>query len=638
MAKDASAKAVKSKSSLAHKLVGQSTAKAVEKDVKEKVLQMALLANAAKKKSKTGKSPNQKKIDAFVKSEGKKSEKEAKKARAVQAIEDMRRVQQMQQELDAAVAEEKSASKKRKVEKQNQKNELKQTKREEKDCKSKDCKGKVAKGKNDNTINSHEQKGAEATEFRNEKVKKRLDFNGEKTGLDGEKKRGAEAPSVSAPGKRHRMKSPALSVVTDATDASSAQYTMKRENAEKAMQKELESAFVVAAAKAENDGTDIEKFLEELDVDLASVASEAKRRVAEEMDDKEGGSEEEEEDDEQQEEEDEEEEDEDQESCEGSEEDGSAGEGEESSDGEMPALEAPEEVEEEKQEQDAASEEVQGSDEEEQESEQDEEDGDEAEGQEESKQKDETQNKTKKDEKQEKDNQDALQKAVTETVRNSKSHKKEWDKFDREIKGKKMPESLRPLLRRKKTDIFALWLDHQQDWDKVEVQVTRLSSTTNTSRKQWQAIQVKTLKEQMSQERLDDLLRKRAEQGLTYKDDDYPNDPLEEWVFMPSGRLLRTDDTTAEELKTTGSKTGGRNLLDAMTSEDGGPLSAGACPTVKGISENGQKLIWKALDEEGKEVAKTAKVPKNKGENNTESLEPKTIMELGAQVNVWEAS
>ena len=167
------------------------------------------------------------------------------------------------------------------------------------------------------------------------------------------------------------------------------------------------------------------------------------------------------------------------------------------------------------------------------------------------------------------------------------------------------------------------------DWDRVEVQVSRLSSTTNLNRKQFQAIQVKTLKKELSEERLKDLLSKRTQQGLTYRDEDYPEDPDEMWVYMPSGRLLRTDDITAEEMKTTAHKTGGRNLLDAMTGEEG-PLSAGACPIIKGISEAGQKLMWKAMDEEGKEVAKRPKVPKKK---ETETVVPKTILQWGSQVS-----
>ena len=638
----------KATSSLAKKLVGKGIPKADANKLKDKVLQMALLANAAKEK-KNGKSPNQKKIEAFLKSEGKKSEKEVKKARAAQAIEDMERVKTMQKELDEAVLEEKKALKKKKEEKdkggkgkgpksekegrrKDHKSEEKEAKgkkdqepKNEKDGKGKDRKSeekKEAKGKNDKEGKDgkiKDRKGeeqllkgkdgtGEAVEFKNARIKnksveEKKDPKEPDTG--GQKKRGLDtAASNTPPEKRIRTKSPALSV---ATDAASEQYKMKRAKAEEAMQSELESAFVVAAAKAENDGTDIEQFLADLDVDVASIASDARKRVAAEIEREEGTEEEEEE------EEEGDEQEEDQESSASSEEEGeeegsAADEGESDSDEEMPALEAPNEEEEENEE--AGSEEA----EEDQEDEAEEEEQDEQEAA------------------PAKEKEDALQKAVVGAVRNSKTHKREWDKFDREIKGKKMPDTMRPLLRRKKTEIFNLWLDHKQDWDKVEVQVTRLSSTQNLSRKQWQAVQVKTLEKEMGEERLKDLVRKRTEQGLTYPDEDYPEDEREKWIYMPAGRMMRTDDVTAEELKTTANKTGGRNLLDAMTGEDG-PLAAGACPTVKGCSEAGQKLIWKALDEESKEVAKKAKPPKDK--NINETVVPKTILELGPKFRAF---
>ena len=277
MAKGA-ATSVKPKGSLAQKLVEKNQVKGTTKDVKKKVLEMALLANATGKK-KNGKSPNQRKIEAFVKTENKKNEKDAKKAQALRAIEDMKRAKDVQKELDAAVEKEK-----RKEPKQNK------TSKDGKGMASKEAKTD-SKSKIKGTGEERDGKGVEVTkpikktvvEFRNEKANnkdKPETCQKEKKEASQSKSKDKAVSPPEPPAKRVRQKSPASSVMTD---ASSDQYKMKRAKAEKAMQQELDSAFVVAAARAEADGHDISKFLEDLDVDVASVGSEARRQVAGEM-------------------------------------------------------------------------------------------------------------------------------------------------------------------------------------------------------------------------------------------------------------------------------------------------------------------------------------------------------------------
>ena len=108
-----------------------------------------------------------------------------------------------------------------------------------------------------------------------------------------------------------------------------------------------------------------------------------------------------------------------------------------------------------------------------------------------------------------------------------KTNKKEWDRFDRQIKAGGFPQELQVMLKRKKTDLFGLWIDFNEDWDRVAAEVERTRETSNLSRKEWEAVQAKTLKSQMSQEKFDDLVKKRKESGLYYQDDDYPNDELD---------------------------------------------------------------------------------------------------------------
>ena len=108
------------------------------------------------------------------------------------------------------------------------------------------------------------------------------------------------------------------------------------------------------------------------------------------------------------------------------------------------------------------------------------------------------------------------------------TNKKEWDKFDRSTKtALKFPSSLAPMLKHKKHELFNLWLDNGMDWDKVTCHVEREQATKNLSRKQWTAIQAKVLKEKLTPERFEEIIKKRMDAGLFYKDDDYPNDPLD---------------------------------------------------------------------------------------------------------------
>ena len=83
---------------------------------------------------------------------------------------------------------------------------------------------------------------------------------------------------------------------------------------------------------------------------------------------------------------------------------------------------------------------------------------------------------------------------VFKFCRQGKTHKKEWDKMDRQIKSGQFPVALQPMLKRhKKVDLFGIWLDHNQDWDAVVCHVERQTETKNLSRKQWVAVQAKVL-------------------------------------------------------------------------------------------------------------------------------------------------
>ena len=124
-----------------------------------------------------------------------------------------------------------------------------------------------------------------------------------------------------------------------------------------------------------------------------------------------------------------------------------------------------------------------------------------------------------------------LAKAVAETkngaqkeVRNSSTHKKEWDRFSTQCRSKAFPLQLAPMLKRKKTDLFGIWLDSEEDWDACVIEVERSQESSSLSRKQWTAIQVKDLRKTMPEAKLNELVTRRKEAGLYYNDEDWPDD------------------------------------------------------------------------------------------------------------------
>ena len=90
--------------------------------------------------------------------------------------------------------------------------------------------------------------------------------------------------------------------------------------------------------------------------------------------------------------------------------------------------------------------------------------------------------------------------SATKKIRNSTTHKVEWDRFSRQCQTSSFPCTLGPMLKRSKTDLFGLWLDSEQDWERVVVEASRYTQSRNLSRKEWVAIKAKTLMKEMPEE------------------------------------------------------------------------------------------------------------------------------------------
>ena len=103
----------------------------------------------------------------------------------------------------------------------------------------------------------------------------------------------------------------------------------------------------------------------------------------------------------------------------------------------------------------------------------------------------------------------------------------------------------------------------------------------------------------------------------------------ERWIYMPQGRLLRQDDTTTYSLKVSGSKKLDQQMFAALTAEEGGPLAAGALPSVKAASEQGSRAVMQALDDDKTTVIKPKKPKPAKA--TEEQVVPKTALQPGPQ-------
>ena len=210
-------------------------------------------------------------------------------------------------------------------------------------------------------------------------------------------------------------------------------------------------------------------------------------------------------------------------------------------------------------------------------------------------------------------------------VRNSTTHKADWDQFMRQVTARKVfPKKLTGEFKASKTDLFNVWMDSGKSWQKTELMVERKQSSKVLSRKDMEAVKAKKIIEEYGEEKGKALIKRRRECGLYYDDEDWPSDELETWIYMPKGRLLRAEDSFTESMSGK-AKLDDKQAFDALTGADG-PLASGSLPEIKAATEAGQKKLYQIMDEEGKAVTKKPKTPKNV-ENSVEEVVPKTPQE-----------
>ncbi|CAK9066934.1 unnamed protein product [Durusdinium trenchii] len=588
--------------------------------IKADVLKVAEEANRQKAKTAKG---SKKVSDGNTKTEDKKKAKEKAMAE--------------EQQTKHKDPQEPQETKEKKPKKEEAKKEVSKSTKEEKMAHKKKDSDKKTKTKQDETAKTKEGKKEKKTEEKNKDgSKKQKKDDGEQKERLKRLQEAALRCSVPAPStpprKRRRMKSPASSLGTVQTDASSEHYAEKQAKAMEALGDKLEDAALLASVRAELDATDMLGLLDDLKDhaklgEVGEAENKLCKRAAKQLEqesEEEGEGEEKEKDASDEESQDgSEASDEDEEvEAEADEQDDKSEEEEEEEEEEG---EGQKDADEAKEDEDEDAEDGSDKDENAEDSEEDEASDAETEGTA-SEDEDDQEDGEQEEEDEEKRKKGELAESIAATADKSTTRKKEWDRFDRQTKGGAFPTALMPFLRKKKADLFGLWLDHEGDWDKVVVEVDRLQSTTNLNRKQWTAIQAKDLQKSMPEDRFKELIKKRQEQGLYYADEDWPEDPQETWYYMPTGRVIRQEDSTSETLKMSATRKVGTEVQAALTGEDG-PLQSGALPAIRAASEQGAKHLYSALDDEGKSIVKPKKPKKEKEEG--EEVKPKTPLELG---------
>ena len=87
------------------------------------------------------------------------------------------------------------------------------------------------------------------------------------------------------------------------------------------------------------------------------------------------------------------------------------------------------------------------------------------------------------------------------------------------------------MYKKNKVELFNLWLDSGRDWDQTCILVERSQSNLNLNRKEWKGVKAKDLKAQFGEAKALEIIAKRQESGMWYKDEDFPSDP-EDWVAV----------------------------------------------------------------------------------------------------------
>lgn len=180
-----------------------------------------------------------------------------------------------------------------------------------------------------------------------------------------------------------------------------------------------------------------------------------------------------------------------------------------------------------------------------------------------------------------------------------------------------------------KNDLFTAWLDANRDWDKCRMIMRRVHSNSNESLSGWEAKPGKKLVEEYGKEKAEALMAKRHSAGLSYDNEDFPDDPLERFYWMRKAREMTNRNVVTDEGSIEGKDNLNKDMLKALIDENDGMFRAGAMPSAVASSSAGQKALLDGLVAGGVQAA-PKKTPKPKDESKP--AEPKSQVELATDL------
>ena len=164
-------------------------------------------------------------------------------------------------------------------------------------------------------------------------------------------------------------------------------------------------------------------------------------------------------------------------------------------------------------------------------------------------------------------------------VRNSSTHKKEWDAFDRAIKNRKaFPVDLSQYVTKSKTDLFGLWLDSGRSWDKCRMLAQRKHQNSHESLSGYVARRGQELVDQFGEAKASTIMKKREEQGLCYDSEDFPGDPLERWYYMRRPKEMNRRQSVEDSTSIHAEANLSNDMLAGLIDPDEGMMRLGALP------------------------------------------------------------
>ena len=180
---------------------------------------------------------------------------------------------------------------------------------------------------------------------------------------------------------------------------------------------------------------------------------------------------------------------------------------------------------------------------------------------------------------------------LVKTVRNSVTHKREWDKFVRS----KERFKVYGFYQSNKLDLFSIWLDSGMSWDKASLEVQRQHKSINEAKKGWEAKKGKDIMAQYGETKGKQVIASRMQQSLFYGDEDFPTDEMERWYWMPVGQKMSNKEKVEETMTLSASKKLDNGLFKALTADEGGVMKAGAMPSVSTATPNANKQLMDAM-------------------------------------------